>query len=49
MLVGQPLNDLEKTFYEYVARYEPYWSEEPVFDSTNTRTAAPHLPCPRVG
>jgi len=47
-LEGQPRNDLEKTFYEYVARYEPYWSEEPVFDSTNTRTAAPHLPCPRI-
>lgn len=42
------LNDLEKTFYDYVARYEPYWSEEPVFDNRNTRTAASHLPCPRI-
>jgi thioester reductase-like protein len=40
------LNELEKTFYEYVSRYEPYWAEEPVFDCTNTRAAAPHLPCP---
>jgi thioester reductase-like protein len=40
------LNELEKTFYEYVARYEPYWAEEPTFDCAHTLAAAPHLPCP---
>jgi len=47
-LAGQELNDVERTFYDYVARYEPYWNEEPTFDATNTHTAAPHLPCPQV-
>jgi thioester reductase-like protein len=42
------LNDLEKMFYEYVAQYQPYWNEEPRFDCCNTRSAAPHLPCPPV-
>jgi nucleoside-diphosphate-sugar epimerase len=40
------LNETERSFYDYVARYEPYWSEEPCFNSANTLTAAPHLPCP---
>jgi nucleoside-diphosphate-sugar epimerase len=42
------LNEVEERFYEYVDRYTPYWNKEPVFDCTNTRTAAPHLPCPRI-
>jgi len=42
------LNDLEKMFYAYVAQYQPYWNEEPRFDCRNTRSAAPHLPCPPV-
>lgn len=45
-LAGGDASDLEKTFYEYVARYQPYWAQEPAFDCTNTRAAAPHLPCP---
>jgi thioester reductase-like protein len=47
-LAAGDLNELERTFYEYVARYEPYWSEEPTFDATNTRTAAGHLRCPTI-
>jgi nucleoside-diphosphate-sugar epimerase len=42
------LNEVERLFYEYVGRYTPYWAQEPTFDCTNTRTAAPHLPCPRI-
>jgi len=42
------LNEVERRFYEYVDRYGPYWAKEPVFDCTETRTAAPHLPCPRI-
>jgi nucleoside-diphosphate-sugar epimerase len=42
------LNEVEHKFYEYVDRYTPYWNKEPVFDCTNTRTSAPHLPCPRI-
>jgi thioester reductase-like protein len=45
-LAGGELNDLEKAFYDYVARYQPYWFAEPTFDCSNTRVAAPHLPCP---
>jgi nucleoside-diphosphate-sugar epimerase len=40
------LNEIEKAFYDYVNRYAPYWAQEPVFDCTNTDTAAPALPCP---
>jgi thioester reductase-like protein len=47
-LSGGGLNELEEVFYEYVARYEPYWSQEPTFDCGNTRAAAPHLPCPVI-
>jgi nucleoside-diphosphate-sugar epimerase len=43
-----PLNEVEQKFYDYVERYAPYWSKEPLFDCTNTRTAAPHLPCPPI-
>jgi len=42
------MTDLEQQFYEYVSTYQPYWNEEPVFDSTNTRKAAPHLPYPTM-
>jgi thioester reductase-like protein len=42
------LNDIEKTFYEFVAHYQPYWSEEPRFDCRHTRSAAAHLPCPPI-
>jgi nucleoside-diphosphate-sugar epimerase len=47
-LAGCVLNEVEQRFYEYMDRYAPYWSKEPVFDCTNTLTAVPHLPCPRI-
>lgn len=47
-LAEGPLSELEELFYDYVARYAPYWTQEPTFDCTNTRTAAPHLPCPKI-
>lgn len=28
--------------------YRAYWRDDPVFDDSNTRSAAPHLPCPRL-
>ncbi len=28
--------------------YRAYWRDDPHFDQTNTREAAPHLPCPHV-
>lgn len=39
-------NDVEKLFYENMQVYGSYWKNDPEFDCTNTRTAAPHLPCP---
>jgi nucleoside-diphosphate-sugar epimerase len=42
------MNELEKMFYEYVSRYEHYWTGEPVFDCSNTLAAAPDLPCPAL-
>jgi nucleoside-diphosphate-sugar epimerase len=42
------LNTLERMFYAYVSRYQPYWAEEPRFDCTNTLAAAPDLPCPTI-
>jgi nucleoside-diphosphate-sugar epimerase len=47
-LADGPLNEIEQKFYDYVERYAPYWSKEPVFDCCNTRTAAASLPCPRI-
>jgi nucleoside-diphosphate-sugar epimerase len=47
-LAERDRNEVERKFYEYVDRYAPYWTKEPVFDCTNTRLAAPHLPCPRI-
>src|SRR5262245_5260116 len=42
------LNDLEELFYGSLAGYAPYWAQEPAFDCANTRSAAPHLPCPLI-
>ncbi len=38
----------EKLFNTMIAVYHSYWRDDPVFDTTNTRQAAPHLPCPHV-
>lgn len=46
-----PVADLtedEQRFREMVSVYNSYWRDDPTFDSTNTQTAAPHLPCPHI-
>ncbi len=45
-LVG--LTEYEELFAELIQVYATYWKDDPVFDTTNTRRAAPHLPCPHV-
>jgi nucleoside-diphosphate-sugar epimerase len=42
------LTDIEQLFRELIQVYSSYWKDDPTFDATNTRTAAPHLPCPHV-
>ncbi len=42
------LSETEALFFDYMRVYESYWRDDPVFDTTNTRKAAPHLPCPHV-
>ncbi|MDB5347003.1 MAG: Male sterility domain protein [Schlesneria sp.] len=41
-------SEAEALFYEHIRVYNSYWKMDPVFDRTNTETAAPHLPCPHV-
>jgi dTDP-4-dehydrorhamnose reductase len=38
--------DFEQFFVEGMKVYAAYWRDDPTFDTTNTRAAAPHLPCP---
>lgn len=40
--------EAERLFYDHIRVYNSYWRDDPVFDSTNTQTAAPHLPCPHI-
>lgn len=40
--------EIEQLFCELIKVYSSYWKDDPTFDATNTRTAAPHLPCPHV-
>lgn len=40
--------EVEQLFYEHLRVYESYWRDDPVFDSSNTKAAAPDLPCPVV-
>jgi thioester reductase-like protein len=42
------ITEQEQMFVELIAIYNSYWRDDPVFDSTNTLAAAPHLPCPHV-
>jgi thioester reductase-like protein len=42
------ITEIEQTFRELIGVYATYWRDDPVFDSTNTETAAPHLPCPSM-
>jgi thioester reductase-like protein len=37
-----------KTFRDQLGIYGAYWRDDPQFDTTNTRRAAPHLPCPKL-
>ena len=41
-------SEAEDLFYEHIRVYNSYWKMDPVFDTTNTDAAAPHLPCPHV-
>ena len=48
---GKPVDDpseIEQLFYEHIRVYDSYWRDDPKFDGTNTRNAAPHLPCPTI-
>jgi thioester reductase-like protein len=48
---GKPVDDpseIEQLFYEHIRVYNSYWRDDPKFDGTNTRNAAPHLPCPTI-
>jgi nucleoside-diphosphate-sugar epimerase len=38
--------DFEQFFLEGMKVYAAYWRNDPIFDTTNTRRVAPHLPCP---
>lgn len=40
--------EFESFFFEQMGVYRSYWQDDPVFDSSNTQAAAPHLPCPEV-
>jgi nucleoside-diphosphate-sugar epimerase len=42
------LESLEGLFYEYMSIYRSHWRDDPKFDLTNTRSALPHLPCPKM-
>ncbi len=36
------------SFRDQMKVYESYWRDDPEFDSTETETALPHLPCPEI-
>lgn len=40
--------EFEKLFHEHMKVYDSYWRDDPQFDTTNTRRAVPHLPCPHI-
>jgi len=41
-------SEVEQLFYDHIHVYNSYWRDDPIFDSTNTQQAAPHLLCPYV-
>ncbi len=41
-------HEAEELFREHMQVYNSYWRDDPEYDTTNTRLAAPHLPCPHV-
>jgi hypothetical protein len=49
--LGKPVSvvtEYQQLFCDLISVYKSYWKDDPTFDSTNTRTAAPHLPCPHI-
>ena len=38
--------EFERFFLDGMGVYRSYWGDDPLFDDTNTRRAAPDLPCP---
>jgi thioester reductase-like protein len=46
--LGTELLEFEQFFIEGMKVYAAYWRDDPTFDTTNTRSAAPHLPCPAM-
>lgn len=42
------LTEYEQLFCELISVYSSYWKDDPTFDASNTRSAAPHLPCPHI-
>jgi thioester reductase-like protein len=42
------LTEHEVMFRNFISVYNSYWKDDPTFDFSNTRHAAPHLPCPHV-
>lgn len=42
------MSEDEKLFHHHMQVYQSYWRDDPLFDSTNTQTALPHLLCPHV-
>ncbi|MCA9076478.1 MAG: SDR family oxidoreductase [Planctomycetaceae bacterium] len=46
--VKEVKSEYEELFREHMRVYDSYWRDDPIFDSTNTRLAAPHLPCPHI-
>ena len=38
----------DDVFRTQMQTYQSYWRDDPLFDSSNTISAAPHLPCPEV-
>lgn len=45
---NETLSELERLFYDYIDAHKDYLRAEPVFDTRNTRSAVPDLPCPEV-
>lgn len=42
------LGEEEQVFYDGMEVYQSYWRDDPVFDTSNTQAACPHLPCPHM-
>ena len=38
----------QDVFRDQMGVYQSYWRDDPTFDDTNVREAAPHLPCPTM-